>query len=62
MDNPTHLIVINGVNSEELFAQMSDEIRRWSQWYGRPILPPGLDVKVIDLRSSRIEPDIEDEP
>lgn len=57
-DEPLNLIVVNGLNADQLRAQLE----RCPQFHGIPILPVGCEVTIVRLRPHWIEPDIEDEP
>jgi len=58
---PTHLILVKGAKSDEMLAWFRQEAARLPKYGGAPIIPPGWDTTIIDLRPTRIEPDIEDE-
>jgi hypothetical protein len=60
-DTPIQLVIVNGMSADQLRKRLDQEIARWGWYLGVPI-PPGFEVKVIDLHHVRIEPDIEDEP
>jgi len=52
-----NLVMCPGISERELQRQL----RARDHWHGLPIVPPGHEVQIIQLRG-RWEPDIEDTP
>lgn len=54
-----NLIIIHGLSGEESLNYVREQIERQPHYRNLPIVPVGLEAKIIPLR---IEPEIEDEP